>query len=57
MGGVYDHINHLGYHIKESRLWRAWGATKLKGPGENTVYPLYMYTLHRVMMRMGIVHN
>ena len=36
MGGVYDHINRLGYHIKEVRLLKAWGPTKLKDPGENT---------------------
>ena len=36
MGGVCDHINHFGYHIKEIRLLKAWGAAMLKGPGENT---------------------
>ena len=36
MGGVCDHINHFGSHIKEIGLWKAWGAAMLKGPGENT---------------------
>ena len=37
LGGVCDHINHFGSHIKEIGLWKAWGAAMLKGPGENTV--------------------
>ena len=36
LGGVCDHINHFGHHIKEMWLLKAWGATMLKGPGENT---------------------
>ena len=36
MGGVCDHINHFGYHIKEMWILKAWGAAMLKGPGENT---------------------
>ena len=36
LGGVCDHINHFGSHIKEIGLWKAWGAAMLKGPGENT---------------------
>ena len=36
LGRVCDHINHLGYHIKEIRLLKARGPAKLKGPGDNT---------------------
>ena len=36
LGGVCDHSNHFGYHIKEIGLWKAWGAAMLKGPGEST---------------------
>ena len=25
MGGVCDHINHFGSHIKEIGLWKTWG--------------------------------
>ena len=31
MGRVCVHINHFCYHIKEIGLWKAWGATILKG--------------------------
>ena len=37
LGGVCDHINHFGSHIKEIGLWKAWGAAMLKGPEENSV--------------------
>ena len=36
LGGVCDHISHLGYHIKEKLVLKAWGAAMLKGLGENT---------------------
>ena len=36
MGGVCDHINHFGYHIKEIWTKKEWRAALLKGPGENT---------------------
>ena len=36
LGGVCDHISHLGYQIKEKLVLKAWGAAMLKGPGENT---------------------
>lgn len=36
LGGVCGHINHFGYHIKEISMLKAWGATTLKGPRENT---------------------
>ena len=39
LGGICDHINHFGYHIKEIGLLKIWGArgpAMLKGPGENT---------------------
>ena len=38
LGGVCDHINHLGYHIKEKLVLKAWGGggAMPKGPGENT---------------------
>ena len=37
LGGVCDHSNHFGYHIKEI-LWimKARVVAMLKGPGENT---------------------
>ena len=38
LGGVCDHINHLGYHIKEKLVLKAWGAATLKKPGENTAF-------------------
>ena len=38
MGGVCDDINHFGSHIKDIGLWKAWGATMLKGRRENTVW-------------------
>ena len=37
MGVVCDHINNFSYHIKGKLVWKAWGATLLKGPGENTM--------------------
>ena len=33
LGGVCDHINYLGYHIKEKLVLKAWGTAMLKGPG------------------------
>ena len=40
LGGVCDHINYVGYHIKEIRLEKAWGAAMLKGPRENTEHAI-----------------
>ena len=40
LGGVCDHSNHFGYHMKEIWLLKAWeGVTVLKGPEESTVLP------------------
>ena len=43
LGGVCDHINHSGYHIKEIRLHMEdmggrYNNIMLKGSGENTVH-------------------
>ena len=48
LGGVYDHINHFGYHIKEMWILKAfWGGGVLywTGSGEN-IFPCVIYSSH-----------
>ena len=51
LGGIRDHINHFGYHIKEIRLLKAWGHAKLKGPGENTASIMVLTSSQRLEFR------
>jgi hypothetical protein len=45
LGGGCDHINHIGYHINEIWILKAWGgAAMMKGPGKK-------YHVHWTMMR------